>query len=103
MLRRRRTKPRRLLPLLLSTPLSPSLASSSAYRQLGGVAVANAMNPLERLATLFWDWSGRKRLQQQVRLARNDRKLREYDAVNAAAMTQIRRTQELSHALRDHR
>ena len=102
MLRRRKTKPQRLLPLLLSTPLSPSLVSSSGYSRRGGMPVVSAMNPIERLATLFWDWSGRRRLQQRVRMARNDRKLREYDAVNEAAMAQVRRTQALSAELERH-
>lgn len=53
------------------------------------------MNPLERLATLIWDWSGARRRQQQLRIARSRRTIRKYDRANERAMAQIRRAHQM--------
>lgn len=57
------------------------------------------MNWIEWLATLVWDPTGRLRRDERRRDARNRRTLRKRDLVNAAAMAQIRRTQELAARL----
>ena len=53
------------------------------------------MSPLERIATLLWDWSGSRRRQQLLRMARSRRTLRKYDRANERAMAQIRRTHQV--------
>ena len=61
------------------------------------------MNPIEWLATLFWDPNGTRRREQRFRVIRSRRKLRSYDNANRRALEQIRRTHEaIAPLVRDH-
>lgn len=57
------------------------------------------MNPLEWLATVLWDPTGRRREEQLRRAERSQRMLNEYDASSQWAMNQIRRTQRTAALL----
>lgn len=61
------------------------------------------MNPLEWIATLLWDISGKRREEQQHRLARTRRTIHRYERVNERAIQQIRRVQRVASGLADRR
>lgn len=89
-----RTTPPQQPHRLLNAQLLPSPARFSVSRVPVTAPVA-PMSPLEHLITVIWDWSGARRRQQQLRIARSRRTLRKYDRANERAMNQIRRTHEV--------